>query len=109
MGTVFVTFLLSLVVSQLVCLWEFWSLAWKNIIQGIRGRESIDGFMPFNSIVKGFISVGASYVVNLRCVQSILQTELIMINGQSIPIPRRLRNVVKEQYFDFYREEAMKK
>ena len=60
-------------------------------------------------IVKGFISVGASYVVNLRCVQSILQTELIMINGQSIPIPRRLRNVVKEQYFDFYREEAMKK
>ena len=58
--------------------------------------------------VKGFISVGASYVVNLRCVQSVLQTELIMINGQSIPIPRRLRNDVKEQYFDFYREEAMK-
>lgn len=59
--------------------------------------------------VKGFISVGASYIVNLRCVQSILQTELIMINGQNIPIPRRLRNDVKEQYFDFYREEAMKK
>ena len=60
-------------------------------------------------IVNGFISVGASYVVNLRCVQSVLQKELIMINGQSIPIPRRLRNDVKEQYFDFYREEAMKK
>ena len=59
--------------------------------------------------VKGFISVGASYVVNLRCVQSVLQTELIMINGQNIPVPRRLRNDVKEQYFDFYREEAMKK
>ena len=59
--------------------------------------------------VNGFISVGASYVVNLRCVQSVLATELIMINGQSIPIPRRLRNEVKEQYFDFYREEAMKK
>ena len=59
--------------------------------------------------VEGFISVGASYVVNLRCVQSILQTELIMTNGQSIPVPRRLRNDVKEQYFDFYREEAMKK
>ena len=59
-------------------------------------------------VVKGFMSVGASYVVNLRCVQSILQTELIMINGHSIPIPRRLRNDVKEQYFDFYREEAMK-
>lgn len=59
-------------------------------------------------VVKEFISVGASYVVNLRCVQSILQTELIMINGQSIPVPRRLRNDVKEQYFDFYREEAIK-
>ena len=59
--------------------------------------------------VKGFISVGASYVVNLRCVQSILQTELIMINGQNIPVPRRLRSDVKEQYFEFYREEAMKK
>lgn len=59
--------------------------------------------------VKGFISVGASYIVNLRCVQSVIQTELIMINGQSIPVPRRLRNDVKERYFDFYREEAMKK
>ncbi len=59
--------------------------------------------------ITGFIPVGASYIVNLRCVQSILQTELIMINGQSIPIPRRLRNDVKEQYFDFYREEAIKK
>lgn len=59
--------------------------------------------------VKGFISVGASYIVNIRCIQSVIQTELIMINGQSIPVPRRLRNDVKERYFDFYREEAMKK
>ena len=59
--------------------------------------------------VKGFISVGASYIVNLRCVQSIIQTELIMVNGQNIPIPRRLRNDVKEWYFDFYREEAVSK
>lgn len=58
--------------------------------------------------VKGFISVGASYIVNLRCVQSILQTELILINGQRIPIPRRLRNDVKEQYFSFYIEEVTK-
>ena len=59
--------------------------------------------------VKGFISVGASYIVNLRCVQSVLQTGLFMTNGQTVPVPRRLRNDVKEQYFDFYREEAMKK
>lgn len=59
--------------------------------------------------VKGFISIGASYVVNLRCVQSVLSTELIITNGQIIPIPRRLRNEVKKRYFDFYREEAMNK
>ncbi len=59
--------------------------------------------------VKGFAPVGASYIVNLRCVQSILGAELVMTNGQNIPVPRRLRNSVKEQYFDFYREEAMKK
>lgn len=58
--------------------------------------------------VKGFISVGASYIVNLRCVQSVLQTELVMINGHSILIPRRLRNDVKALYFNFYLEEATK-
>lgn len=58
--------------------------------------------------VSGFIMVGASYIVNLRCVQSILPAELIMINGHNIPVPRRLRNDVKEQYFNFYSEEAMK-
>lgn len=57
----------------------------------------------------GFIPVGASYIVNLRCVQSVLQSELIMTNGASIPVPRRLRNEVREKYFDFYAKEAMKK
>lgn len=58
--------------------------------------------------VMGFISVGVSYIVNLRCVQSVLQNELIMISGQRIPIPRRHRNDVREQYFRFYLEEATK-
>lgn len=75
----------------------------------IKTRTALADIKSLLHNVKGFISVGASYIVNLRCVQSILQTELIMINGQNIPVPRRLRNDVKEQYFDFYREEAMKK
>lgn len=58
--------------------------------------------------MNGFITVGASYIVNLRRVQSILGSELVMSNGQSIPVPRRLRNDIKEQFFDFYREEATK-
>ena len=77
--------------------------------KSIKTHTSLADMKNMFHIVKGFISVGASYVVNLRCVQSILQTELVMINGQSIPIPRRLRNDVREQYFDFYCEEAMRK
>ncbi len=76
--------------------------------KSIKTRQTLADMKKLFGDIRGFISVGASYIVNLRSVQSILQTELIMINGQSIPIPRRLRNDVKEQYFDFYMEEAMK-
>lgn len=56
--------------------------------------------------VSGFMTVGASYIINLRCVQSVLQTAVLMENGESIPVPRRLRSELKKQYFDFYMEEA---
>lgn len=72
-------------------------------------RTALTDIKNLFSNISGFISVGASFIVNLRCVQSVLQTELIMANGQSIPVPRRIRNDIKERYFDFYREEAMKK
>ena len=76
--------------------------------KNIKTRTPLADIKTLCHKIKGFISVGASYIVNLRCVQSILQTELILINGQRIPIPRRLRNDVKEQYFSFYIEEATK-
>lgn len=57
----------------------------------------------------GFTPVGASYLVNLRCVQSLLPTALEMTNGETIPVPRRLRGGLKEQYFDFYTQEALGK
>lgn len=60
------------------------------------------------SQANGFISVGASYFVNLRCVQSVMPAELILINGQKIPVPRRFRSEIKDKYFAFYREEATK-
>lgn len=77
--------------------------------KNLKTRTSLADIKNLLNGVDGFIPVGASYIVNLRCVQSILQTGLIMINGQNIPVPRRIRNDVKEQYFDFYRREAMKK
>lgn len=54
-----------------------------------------------------FIAVGASYVVNLRNVQSMLISELEMSDGDIIPVPRRLRNEIREKYFDFYSKEAV--
>lgn len=69
--------------------------------KSVKTRTTLADMKNLFHDVKGFISVGASYIVNLRCVQSILQSELVMINGQNIPVPRRLRNDVREQYFDF--------
>ena len=54
----------------------------------------------------GFAVVGASYVVNLRCVQSLLPTTVVMTDGATIPVPRRLRGEIKQQYFNFYTREA---
>ena len=56
--------------------------------------------------VSGFMVVGASYIVNLRCVQRVLPNTLEMTSGEAIPVPRRLRSEVKRQYFDFYMKEA---
>lgn len=56
--------------------------------------------------LSGFAAVGASYIVNLRCVQSLFPTVLEMVTGETIPIPRRLRSQLKKQYFDFYTREA---
>lgn len=54
----------------------------------------------------GFVAIGASYFVNLRCVQRVLPAALEMTCAETIPVPRRLRGEVKQQYFDFYTKEA---
>lgn len=57
----------------------------------------------------GFAAIGASYIVNLRYVKSLLPTTLEMAGGEAIPVPRRLRADLKKQYFDFYAGEAVRK
>lgn len=56
--------------------------------------------------VSGFAPIGASYIVNFRCVQSLLETTLEMSNGDTVSVPRRVRGELKKQYFDFYTKEA---
>lgn len=55
---------------------------------------------------KGLIRCGCSYIINLSHAKCFSGNKLVMDNGAIIPIPRRLRPSIKEQYFDFYIGEA---
>ena len=72
----------------------------------LKTRITLTEFKELFRGVSGFAAVGASFIVNLRCVQRVLPAVLEMANGETIPVPRRLRGEVKQQYFDFYTREA---
>lgn len=58
------------------------------------------------SMTEYMVTCGASYIVNLHHVRCFSGTDLIIDNGVSVPIPRRLRSRIKQEYFDFYLKEA---
>ena len=72
----------------------------------LKTRMALTGLKELFEGANGFVAVGASYIVNLRCVQRVLPTALEMADGETIPVPRRLRSEVKQQYFDFSTKEA---
>ena len=72
----------------------------------LKARMTLTELKELFQGVSGFVEVGASYIVNLRCVQRVLSAALEMAEGETIPVPRRLRSEVKQQYFDFYTKEA---
>ena len=72
----------------------------------LKTRMTLSELKEWFQGLSGFMAVGASYIVNLRCVQKVLPTALEMTNGEAIPVPRRLRSEVIQQYFDFYTQEA---
>lgn len=75
----------------------------------LKTRMAMAEFRELFQRAGGFAMVGASYIVNLRCVQRVLPSALEMAGGEMIPVPRRLRGEVKRQYFDFYKKEATSK
>lgn len=72
----------------------------------LKVRTTLTEFRELFQNVSGFVIMGASYIVNLRYVQSLFQTTLEMTNGEMIPVPRRLREDLRKQYFAFYTKEA---
>ena len=55
---------------------------------------------------RGMVLCGASYAVNLAHVRCFSGTDLVMDNGERVPVPRRLRARIRQAYFDFYLEEV---
>ena len=72
----------------------------------LRTRMTLREFKELFRSVSGFAAVGASYLVNLRCVQSLLPATIVMADGETIPVPRRLRGQIRQKYFDFYMKEV---
>lgn len=55
---------------------------------------------------KGIIKCGSSYIINFAHAKCFSANNLVMDNGALIPIPRRFKQTVKEQYFAYYTGEA---
>lgn len=55
-----------------------------------------------SNLSSDFIACHRSYVVNLRYVRSIGKTEIVLDNGENIPLSRRLYKEVNEQFIQFY-------
>lgn len=51
---------------------------------------------------KGFVRVGASYIINLEHVDNLNAQELMMDNQKTIYLPRGAYQTLKKQYFDYY-------
>lgn len=75
----------------------------------LKARTSLTAFKSLLKGAYGFYKIGASYLVNLRYVVSVLQSTVEMENGDIIPVPRRLRSELKKQYFEFYAKDILEK
>lgn len=51
---------------------------------------------------KDFLAVGSSFVVNLYHVSEITKSDLILNDGQLVPIPRRTYETVKSKWADYW-------
>lgn len=58
---------------------------------------------------KGLIKCGSSYIVNLAHIKCFSKNNLIMENGAVIPVPRRFKTYIKDEYFSYYTGEARRR
>ena len=53
-------------------------------------------------VIDSLIKCGSSYIINIPHVKAFRDSTLIMDNGAQISIPRRVKTIVRERYFDYY-------
>lgn len=72
----------------------------------LRLRMKLSQFFEEIQKYPEYISVGASYAVNLTFVRRISANSIEMQNGAKIPVPRRSSEGVQRAYMEFCRKEA---
>ena len=61
-------------------------------------------FTNFVTLLEGnpdFVKTHRSYIVNMNYIELINKTEIIMINGDRIPVPPKKYSEVSKTFFDF--------
>lgn len=72
----------------------------------VETRRSLSDYREEIGGEKGFMAVGASYIVNMRFARNLNGDGLFMVTGDFIPVPRRVKTQVKKAYFDYYAGEV---
>lgn len=84
----------------------------KRRVFFLSSGERLTTWLSFDEIKESllwnssFVACGASYIVNLSHVSNFEGTNLVIEDGSIIPVPRRLRSQLKEEFFSYYINEA---
>jgi len=65
-------------------------------------HTSLKNLSDLSSPYKGMARLGASYIVNLEKVRRLDGRELLLVNGESLPVPRRVYVEFKQTYMEYF-------
>lgn len=77
-----------------------------TLLDGLTIRVRMTVAELYGILIKhdGFVRVGSAYIVNLRNIKNVSNTEVRLYNNISIPIPRGKHTEIKKAFWDFQYE-----
>lgn len=84
----------------------------KRRVFFLSSGESLNTWLSLDEIKErllgnsSFVACGASFIVNLSHVSHFSGTNIVIEDGSIIPVPRRLRSQIKEEFFAYYTNKA---